>query len=103
MRKMTPLLAKMYDLAKRVNLSFPLGRAAAMVNRFYNDGRGNLGWTEEEWIAHMRTFQISTARKWRDHWLGNGSLKKLGMTREEQLAERRVKDRERRRDRKDVR
>jgi hypothetical protein len=87
-RKMTPLLARLYALARRHRLSFPLGRAAAAVNRHYNDGVDK---TDRGEVALMKSFQSSTALRWETHWDSGGSLKRL-TSRESQLADRRARE-----------
>jgi len=92
--KMSPLFQRLFNLAREHKLDRPLGRAAALVNRHYNDGRFRQ--SDEEALAEMRAFGDETAARWDMHAANGGSLKKLGLTREDQLKERRAADKARR-------
>jgi hypothetical protein len=92
--KMSPLFQRLFNLAREHKLDRPLGRAAALVNRHYNDGHSRN--TDEESLLLMRAFSDETAARWDMHVANGGSLKKLGLTREDQLKERRAADKARR-------
>jgi len=91
MSRITPLLDRFYTLARAARLDHPLGGAAALDNRHYNDGHHND--TDEESVVLMRAFGDETAARWDIHITNGGSLKKLGLFKEDQLTERRVTDR----------
>jgi hypothetical protein len=82
---MTPLLRRLYRLAKNARLRYPLGRSCAMLNRHYNDGFG-AGCTDDAEVEYMRRMQPSTATRWARHWLAGGAMKNGLRTRAEQAA-----------------
>ena len=81
-RRMTKLLRRYYEKAKRHGLNDPLGRAIVCVSRARNE-------TVRDPLATMRSVVPSRAERWRRHWLAGGDLKSLSRTHAERLRLRR--------------
>ena len=97
MAKMTPLIRHFWELAKKHHLPMALGRALALVNRAYNDGRSSMHHLSGEMdaVAEMKSFRHETAAKWLLHWCQDGSLKDGRKTHQQVNAERRARYAER--------
>ena len=95
MAKMTPLLRRLHNLAKKHHLPNALGRAIVLANRHYNDGWAstslafNFPGQHRDEVRFMRRVRSETATRWLRHWSQGGSIKLLSMSQEEWLAKRR--------------
>lgn len=99
-RKLSKIGQRYYDLAKKLKLSCPLGRAVHCASRHMNDG-----WSIEWYFSperckevgqkngpaaarrtmehRLRRIKLSTAKRWLAHWNNDGSVKALKYSRTE--------------------
>lgn len=86
--KHTPLVQKLFEIAKNHGWSYPLGRAYYATNRTYNGGLGRYasfydrsdGSTDYRLGAQikcMRDCRVDTAKRWIAHVRNGGSLKSM--------------------------
>jgi hypothetical protein len=91
--KTTKLIDRLHKLAVENGLSCPMGRALAMTNRHYNDGWGSTSYDvsggPKSDLDAMRRMSDARAQRWLKHWSEGGSLRKLGISCDEQLRRRR--------------
>jgi len=102
-RQLNMRVVELYTIARKLNLSYPLGRALYAVNRLYNGWPWVYPGPNFEFRPHhlspldlMRRTRESTAKRWREHWARGGGLQTIGRTHAEQLEFRRMCDKKRR-------